>query len=287
MLALVDGDIVRYRTGFASNDVSEAIACARANETMEQILNAVKATEYRVYLSDSKENNFRYKIYPRYKESREKQPKPVHHEALKLFLEQEWGAVVTPGQEADDALGIDQTLGSFNGKTSGFQPEDGGSIPPPRSTIICSIDKDLLQVPGLHYNWVRNEFKEQTYIEGLRCFYEQCLSGDRTDDVFGIQGIGAVKSKRALAGCETEEEMIEVCRGMWMDDDALLLTGRLLWVRRYEGEMWKFTTQDTEVKSQSLVKRLRVQDPSSEHGIPEPNGAPEHGSPEEGMIQSD
>lgn len=274
MLALIDGDIVRYRTGFASNDVSEAIACVRANETMEQILRAVNADQYRVYLSDSKENNFRYKLYPRYKESREKQAKPVHHEALKDFLIQEWGARVTPNQEADDALGIDQT----------DSWENSHHVEP---TVICSIDKDLLQVPGLHYNWVKNETKEQTYIEGLRCFYEQCLSGDRTDDVFGIQGIGAVKSKRALAGCQTAEEMIEVVRGMWMDDEALLMTGRLLWVRRYPEEMWSFTTPDMEQELQSSQMTQKDQDPSSGHGTPGRSGVRGHGSQTDDTLPSD
>jgi hypothetical protein len=277
MLAIVDGDIVRYRTGFASNDVNEAIACARANETMEQILGATGANRYRVYLSDSLENNYRTKLSPTYKSSRLKQPKPIHHEALGLFLKQEWGAVVSPLQEADDALGIDQTFFVENG---GYYDYDYGE------SVICSIDKDLLQVPGKHYNWVKNEWFEQNYLEGLRCFYVQCLTGDRTDDVSGIQGIGPVKAGRALAGCETEEEMIEVCRGMWNDDAAFQLAGSLLWVRRYEGEMWSFTRG---IKQKSLSSNMQheEQDPSSEHGSPGRNGVPPVGLQEADMTPTD
>lgn len=271
MLALIDGDIVRYRTGFASNDVDEKIALWRANETMEQILTAVGATEYRVYLSDSKENNFRYKLFPGYKASREKYAKPKHHEALGNFLKQEWGAEVTSGQEADDALGIFQSCG--NGYSD---------LGPEYETIICSIDKDLLQVPGRHYNWVRNEFTEQTYIEGLRSFYVQCLTGDRTDDVLGLQGIGPKKAAKALAGTSNEQEMFDVVRRMWGNDEALLLTGRLLWIRRKEEELWEFpfTTQGTTQRLPSSTMKQKVLGPCSAHGTqetPESDGVPEAG----------
>lgn len=274
MLALIDGDIVRYRTGFASNDVNEAIACARANETIEQILGATNATEFRVYLSDSTQNNFRTKLYPAYKASREGQPKPVHHAALGDFLKSEWGAIVTEGQEADDALGIDQTT-EWEKEWHTFEPFT--------RTILCSIDKDLLQVPGLHYNWVRNEFIEQNYYEGLRRFYLQCLTGDRTDDVYGIHGIGPKKAELAIQSCQSEAEIFNVVRNMWNDDERLLLTGRLLWVRRHEGELWQFptcTTQDTTAQLLFSNTTPEESDLSLVLGTPETIGHQPVGSPE-------
>lgn len=224
------------------------------------------ATEYKLYLSDTKEKNFRYAIYPRYKESRARTPRPVHYQALKDYLIREWGAVVTPDQEADDALGIDQTY---------YWSDSDASV-------ICSIDKDLLQVPGNHYNWVKNEFQTVDYLSGLRSFYEQCLKGDRTDDVLGLQGIGDVKARKALASAGSEQELFQIVRDMWKDDAALLMTARLLWVRRYPNEMWefplKYTTRDMTQKSLSSRIEQRESAPLSEHGSPEKNGAPELGS---------
>lgn len=274
MIALIDGDIVVYRTGFASNDVSLGIAKARANETMEQILHAVGAIGFRVYLSDKNENNFRYKIFPGYKASRLTSPRPVHYQDLKDFLIHKWGAVITQGQEADDALGIDQSIDRRSKLNSCSYNELV------EKTIICSIDKDLLQVPGSHYNWVRNEFYEQTWLQGLRSFYEQCLTGDRTDDVSGIRGIGKVKAGRALAGAETEAEMFEIVRGMWNDDKGLLQAGQLLWVRRKDGDLWEFpfTEHDMIQKSLSLSMKPKAIDPYSAHGTQEKSGAPEVGS---------
>lgn len=295
MIALIDGDIVRYRTGFASNDVDERIALWRANETMVQILEAVGASEFRLYLSDNKDNNYRYKLFPGYKASREKQPKPRHHEALKDYLIREWDAVVTPDQEADDALGIDQT---YQWELS--QAQDSSGPYAFEETIICSIDKDLLQVPGLHYNWVRDERREVTAAEGIRSFYQQCLTGDRTDDVLGLKGIGPVKAGKALADCKSEHEHFQVVRSIWNDDEKLLMTARLLWVRRKEGELWEFPkstpntnaikntheeggwgsafiTQGTTQKSQSSSTMQKAIDHYSEHGTLVNTGAPERG----------
>lgn len=272
MLALIDGDIVRYRTGFASNDVSEGIACARAKETMEQILEAVEADSYRLYLSDTKDNNFRYKLYPRYKESRERMPKPVHHEVIKDYLMDRWGAVITPNQEADDALGIDQT-NEFQG-TVQIAHDTWETF----QTVICSIDKDLLQVPGKHYNWVKDEFREIEWLQGTRSFFEQCLKGDRTDDILGLQGIGDKKAARALAGASSEEEMLEIVRSMWQDDEALLLTGRLLWVRRYPNQLWDFSIHDTTLSSSFSTSEQQDLDNSLEPTGVEKNGSPVVGS---------
>lgn len=282
MIALIDGDIVRYRTGFASNDVDEGIALWRANETMDQILRATGATEFIVFLSDRKENNFRYKLYPGYKASREKTPKPIHHEAIGRFLEKEWDARIAVGQEADDALGIAQTENFertwVDGGPRGEWVEAVNTIGP---SVICSIDKDLLQVPGRHYNWVKGEFYEQTWLEGLRSFYAQTLSGDRVDDVFGIDGIGAAKSKKALRNAESEEEMIYICRQMWDDDDKFTLAGKLLWVRRFPEEDWDWRsiTQDSEAKLRSSYKPSEEKDKLLEHGLAEKSGVPEHGTP--------
>lgn len=282
MLALIDGDIVVYRTGFASQKIEAGLAIWRANETLEQILAATGATEYRVYLSDSTENNYRYKIFPGYKASRQKTAKPVHYQALKDHLIREWGATITLGQEADDALGIEQTIYNRFRAEHPIMMENNFSV-------ICSIDKDLLQVPGHHYNWVRDETTEQTYISGLRCFYEQCLSGDRTDDILGLKGIGAVKAKRALAGAHTEAEMFQITRNMWNNDKGLLQAGQLLWVRRRDGELWEFpfSTHDTIQRSQSLNTTPRGPVPCLEHGSLETNGVPEHGSEQVGILTDD
>lgn len=229
MIALLDGDIIAYRCAATAQNDSEWVATSRTNILVEQILHEVSAKESHIYLSGEK--NFRHAIYPAYKANRTA-PKPVHLEACKKFLIDNWNAVVTNGIEADDALGINQKA----------------------DTIICSIDKDLLQIPGNHYNFVKKEFKEVSEQEGWLSFYTSLLVGDATDNIKGCPGIGKAKAPRILAGCETEEEMFDACRMTYNDDDMMFLNGHLLYIWRKENDNWcpeRFIKQEAEVTPES------------------------------------
>ena len=112
------------------------------------------------------------------------------------------------------------------------------------SSVIVSTDKDLDMIPGLHYDWV----KEQGYIvsqeDAMRWFFTQMLTGDAVDNIPGVPGIGPKKAARALEGATTQEQMLEVVRTLYVQsygvlaDDALLENGRLLWMRREPHQIW-------------------------------------------------
>lgn len=215
MIALVDGDIVAYRVAAASEDTDEEICILRCDKQMQDILYLLKAEQYKVFLSGS--GNFRKTLYPEYKANRKDKPKPKHLQLLRTYLTEHWNAVLANGCEADDLLGVHQT----------------------DDTVICSIDKDLLQIPGTHYNWVKGEFYEQNWLGGIRHFYEQLLKGDRTDNIPGVDGIGEKKASRYLEGCETEQEMYETCLGLYeQDKERMWLNGKLLWIWRKENDIW-------------------------------------------------
>jgi DNA polymerase-1 len=215
MKALIDADIVAYRVACTlQEDDAEDFVYARAEDLVDQILVNTEATEYRLFLTGK--NNFRYSIYPEYKAHRPTE-KPFWLEKCRQYLIATFNAEVIDGQEADDALGIAQT-------------ED---------TIICSIDKDLLMIPGRHYNFVKDEFQEVTNDSGMRHFYMQCLTGDRSDNIKGIEKIGPKKAEKILAGCVTEQEMFDAVREAYSNDEEFLMNGRVLWIRRKENEDWK------------------------------------------------
>lgn len=143
--------------------------------------------------------NFRKEIDPSYKANRT-QPDPKWREDLRLHLIERWGAVECVGYEADDACGCGQK-------------QDG-------STVIVGIDKDLLQIPGLHYRWpivrkgavVREaEWVEISEEQGWRNLFTQTLQGDTSDNIKGVYGIGAKKAEKLLLDCHTEEEMYTRC----------------------------------------------------------------------------
>lgn len=218
-IALLDGDIFAYRVGHTTNNETFDIAKWRIDDMISATLEEVQADSYELYLTDP-EDNFRRSLSVFYKANRT-QPKPVWLEDLKEHLIVKWKAQFAVGQEADDALGIAQS-----------QYED--------SSVICSIDKDLKQIPGHHYNFVKKEWSFIDKFVGLYNFYIQLLVGDVADNVQGVQGIGPVKASRALEKCKTEYEMFEVVRKLYNDDTRLLLTGQLLKIRTYEGELWQF-----------------------------------------------
>lgn len=222
MLSLIDGDICAYRCGFTTEEESAGIAIARLDVMVERILEETDARSHKIYLSDCKENNYRYKYLPTYKANRTK-PHPIHLAVLKERLINRWGAEVTPNQEADDALGIEQSKGN--------------------DTIICTIDKDLKQVPGKHYNFVKQEFSQVDYLEGMANFYEQLLVGDRADNVLGVDGIGVVKAAKAMAYMESELDMFDYVRAKYNDDVRLLNNMRVLWVRRLPEEIKGFPNE--------------------------------------------
>lgn len=133
---------------------------------IERICLATNSSEIECYIGGS--DNFRYKIYPEYKANRTKE-KPHYLEACREMLVTQYKATVVNGMETDDALGIAQTK------------YDGNSR-------ICSLDKDLLQIPGLHFNWVTGISRLVSPLDGLRTYYKQLILGDRTDNIPGYDG---------------------------------------------------------------------------------------------------
>lgn len=225
MLALIDGDIVAYRCAastFLQEDGTKVpapwgIIKSRCNEMLTTIFAAVGADKHKIWISGV--GNFRYDLYPQYKANRTA-PRPPHLEDLKEFLVVEWGARVADGIEADDALAMDQG----------------------KDTIICSIDKDMRQVPGWHHNFVKGVTDFVTEEQGLQHFYRSMLIGDSSDNVRGVTGIGPVKASRHLPEGLSERQMFDIVRNLFGDDQAFSLAGELLWIRRTEGDSWALRT---------------------------------------------
>lgn len=228
MHLLLDGDILVYRIGFASQDVEAGFAFARMNTFINEIRDDLGSDEHTVFLTSEDKSNFRYAIYPEYKANR-KAPKPQWYKELRAHLIADHQAVVVSGREADDAMADTQD----------------------EESCICTIDKDLDQVPGEHYDFVKKVRYTVSPTRGLRFFYYQLLTGDRTDNIPGIEGIGPKKAEKYLAGVESDEQsLFRAVRGAYEEhykkrgDELMLLNGRLL---KIGGPLWEFPV-DTEVK---------------------------------------
>ena len=220
MKALLDGDILTYRIGFASEGETEIIAKARVDEFLSDLLMDLDVDDYQGYLTG--DGNFREQVAVTapYKGNRTGR-KPEHYQCIRDYLVSDWGFTVVHGQEADDAIAIEATSLKNN-------------------CIICTIDKDLDQVPGWHYNFVKRIIYYVEPSDGLRSFYKQILTGDRVDNVVGLRGIGPAKAERLLGRCGSEQILYKLCVEAYGGDaERVLENGRLLWLRRYEGQQWE------------------------------------------------
>ena len=223
---LIDADYLIYSIGFASEEGDpEKFVLSRLVDTVEDLVYVhLQAESYEAFLTGS--NNFRYEIAKTvpYKGNRKDMQKPEHYEALRKCMVSRLGAVIVDGQEADDEVAIRMTA-------------------EPDKYLLVGVDKDLRQIPGWHFNPRKNETEYIDKFEGYKAFCSQLLTGDRVDNIPGLEGIGPVKAAKALKDCKTEQELLQAVWKVYQekehDIEYLTEQGQLLWLRRYEGELWR------------------------------------------------
>jgi hypothetical protein len=283
MKAFLDGDLVVFRSGFAaernvwhlkipSQDYLGVFAYKReADEALDKLLpgkfSRVEGEDYTIWperelepLSHALHNartavefcmqqcpvnefdlviclsgggeTFRHReaVTRPYKGNRKAEHRPTYEKEIRNYLIANWNCVIAEDEEADDLMGIGQT--EF-----------------PDSTII-TMDKDLDQVPGKKYNWIKEEHSVITPEQAHYNFHMQLLTGDSTDNIPGLPGIGPGKAAKALHGMEGPmDQLEEVCRMYQIHSGKedwwsyLQEQGRLLYIRREPGQMWSIPEQ--------------------------------------------
>jgi hypothetical protein len=215
--SLIDGDIICYASGFSADssgwDLKETLR--NTGEFCLAIHEAVGADTSRIFLTGY--GNFREAVavtHP-YKGNRSSD-KPKFYEDIRNYMVDTLWAEVVHGEEADDALGKSQNM---------------------VDTVLCSIDKDLDQIPGKHYNWRSGKIYHVTKEEGLMFFLKQMLTGDNVDNIQGLYRVGPKKAEKFLDG-KTYEEGKEVVKELYQKEfgenweQRLKENAQLLWIRR-------------------------------------------------------
>jgi hypothetical protein len=262
----VDLDILVYRIGFASQSgrgdevvpepLENALHSVKLNLTT--IMEGCNADASVGFLTGK--GNYREEVatIQGYKANRKGVAKPHWYNEIREYMLEHQDAILVEGQEADDALGIFLS-----------HPDEG------EERICASIDKDLLMIPGEHYNWVKDTISFTAKDEGHRFFYNQLLTGDGTDNIPGLFKLTGQKAmpplKKPLDGMNEPLDMWNhvfqvYCDaydnvGMALGDRDVVcrkwLTeiGQLLYIRKEEGEMW--TPPDERVKHEGEAKEAR------------------------------
>lgn len=275
--ALVDADVLRYEVGSVGQKLNketgelEILSFDFVKEVFDErvrtILEGSGSDRARLFLTGDKRTyglyaksqsrsgggelpafapNFREALAEGkvYKGTR-KQDKPFHWINLTAYiLSGNFGTNVSCGCEADDDIAIQHTLS-------------------PNDSIVCTRDKDLRMVPGLHYGWEcgkQPEFgpveydglgkielirgKSGTKIKGggFKFFASQLLTGDVVDNIGGAKGIGPVTAYGILADLPSERDCFSAVVGVFKevggDNWKELLTEQchLLWIIRERNE---------------------------------------------------
>lgn len=192
-IALVDGDIVVYRAAAAVEKAVDwngdgvytytaDIDAAKDHYTqaMQIILSDLKADDYRIAFTGSE--NFRKEVFPAYKAKRSR--KPLVFADLRQWVIDNADSKLMPALEADDILGIWMTLTT-------------GPLASMRKVCV-SLDKDLLTVPGIHYNMASRTIEHVSEERAIRKFLMQVLTGDAVDNYPGCPGIGPKTAEKIL-----------------------------------------------------------------------------------------
>ena len=132
--------------------------------------------------------SFRYGIWPSYKANRKAYRKPAGYRELVAWVEavaptRGWEVARLPDVEGDDVMGIL------------CEPGD----------VICSWDKDMLTIPGIHYR--REEVIEVDRAAADRAFYMQVLTGDAADNYPGCPGYGPVTAEKLVNKWSSEIDL--------------------------------------------------------------------------------
>jgi len=178
----VDGDILAFRTAAVCEHEFEGSCEAIIRATLRDIAADTGITHMRIYLSGS--DNFRYGLATTkpYKGNRDGFVKPQFLGHCKKFLETEFKAIWVNGAEADDGIASDMALfGAHH----------------------CGIDKDMLQIPGKHYNYVKKEWETVTPDQGVINLYRQVLMGDASDNIPGLPRVGEKTAEKVIVNAAT------------------------------------------------------------------------------------
>jgi DNA polymerase-1 len=179
----------------------------------------------------SSDTNFRKEVFADYKAHRNNSDsyEPMMKQFLRQHFQDNYESFLIDDLEADDVLGI---LMTTDGYKSNYEK------------VLCTIDKDLDTIPGVHWNLDKKVVYDVTMAEADRKFYQQMLTGDRVDNIPGLPGYGEKTADKVLdkhPPVKWYDEIVKIYIAKGYDEDYAITMARL--VRILRAEDWDFETK--------------------------------------------
>ena len=202
-LALIDADSIYFRAAYSNSDKAEIrkVIDTTVNQCIAYAFSGPQ--ECRVALKGR--GNYRKDLYTPYKGTR-----PALKEEIKEslnyghnYMKEKWGGVEADGMEADDLV----CIWAYEAREMELD------------FVICGIDKDLKQIPGHHYNYTKKTHEFVNDDQADLNLMLQCLTGDTSDNIPGINGIGPKKAAKILEGVPMGQRWTAVEKA-WKENNA-------------------------------------------------------------------
>ena len=177
-LCLIDADSLLY---YCMGEESFEACKIKLDNFILNILETCRTHRYAAFMTPYETFRRKVGVTKPYKGNRKGKTVPPTFYGLKAYAQQEWDFTTVEGIEADDCVGL------YNSMLKDVE------------VVICSPDKDvILQIPGYHYNYQKNEWVNTTEESAWKFLWLQVLAGDSVDGIPGIPGIGMKKAEKAF-----------------------------------------------------------------------------------------
>jgi 5'-3' exonuclease len=108
-------------------------------------------------------------------------------------------------------------------------------------TFIYSNDKDLKQIPGMHYDFKSGDLIEVTEEQAMKNLCYQLIIGDSTDCILGLKGYGPKKAEAIIQSTPVKQLISKILYeyqlnyGLTLGTDAFVETWNLVKLRPARG----------------------------------------------------
>ena len=180
-IAIIDADSILYQIAYMQP--SPALCRKALDDKLKEIMTNTGAIAGAVFIKGK--DNFRYEVDAAYKGNRKDTIEPEVKDRIDDLYEycKEF-CIQSDGGEADDYCGIAAELALQDNKRY----------------IVCHIDKDLDCIPGWHYNFRKDTLYYVEPEDGYRFLMMQILTGDATDNIQGLRGVGPKTAEKLING---------------------------------------------------------------------------------------